>query len=275
MAELFDSHAHLDMESYSEKDVERLAKEIQESDVEYVIDIGFDLNSSAVAVKHSEKYPWCYAAVGVHPHDVKSMDDDTLILLKGLAKKPKVVAIGEIGLDYYRNLSPKEDQRHWFREQLRLAKELNMPITIHDRDAHGEVMEILKDEGIFSEERTSRFPVNPVTGTKDARLLLHCYSGSAEMGMQYVKLGATLSIAGPVTYKNNHKTVEVVEEVPLEHLLIETDAPYLTPVPFRGKQNSSPLVEFTAKKIAEIKGISYEEVAEVTLNNAKRFFDIK
>ncbi len=265
---------HLDMESYSEKERDKIAKAIEDSDVAYAVDIGFDLSSSSVAVKHSEKYPWCYAAVGVHPHDVKDMDDETILLLKGLSKKPKVVAIGEIGLDYYRNLSPKEDQRHWFREQIRLAMEIDKPIIIHDRDAHGEVMDILKEEGVFAGERKSRFPENPVTGTKDARLLLHCYSGSAEQAMQYVKLGATLSIAGPVTYKNNHKTVEVVKEVPLEHLLIETDAPYLTPVPFRGKPNSSPLVEFTAKKIAEIKGITYEEVAEVTLENAKRFFDI-
>lgn len=265
---------HLDMESYSDKDRTDEAKAIEDSDVAYAVDIGFDLKSSALAVKHSEKYPWCYAAVGVHPHDVKDMDEDTIVLLKGLAKKPKVVAIGEIGLDYYRNLSPKEDQRHWFREQIRLAMELGKPIIIHDRDAHGEVMEILKDEGVFSEERTSRFPVNPVTGNKDARLLLHCYSGSAEMAKQYIKLGATLSIAGPVTYKNNHKTVDVVKEIPLAHLLIETDAPYLTPVPFRGKPNSSPMVEFTARKLSGIKGISYEEVAEVTLENAKRFFDI-
>lgn len=274
MIQLFDSHAHLNNESYKPKDIEKLAKEIEESDVAYVVDVGFDLSSSSVAQKHAQKYDWCYAAVGVHPHDVKDMDEETLVLLKGLAKKDKVVAIGEIGLDYYRNLSPKDEQRYWFREQLRLAKELDMPITIHDRDAHGEVMEILKDEDIFSEERKAKFPVNPTTGIKSAGLLLHCYSGSADMAMQYIKLGATLSIAGPVTYKNNHKTVEVVKEVPLEHLLIETDAPYLTPEPLRGKQNSSPLVEFTAKKIAEIKGISYEEVAAVTCENGKRFYRI-
>ena len=274
MIQLFDSHTHLNNEDYSEKNVADLAKSIEESDVAYVVDIGFDLSSSAVALKHAEKYPWCFATVGVHPHDVKDMDEETLLLLKGLAKKTKAVAIGEIGLDYYRNLSSKEDQRYWFRKQIKLAMELDMPITIHDRDAHGEVMEILKDEGVFSEERKSKFPVNPVTGTKDARLLLHCYSGHAQMAEQYIKLGATLSIAGPVTFKNNHKTVEVVKQIPLAHLLIETDAPYLTPEPFRGKRNSSPLVEYTAKKIADIKDISYEEVADATLNNAKRFYNI-
>lgn len=274
MIELFDSHTHLNNEGYSKNDIDKLVKAIEESDVAYAVDIGFDLNSSSIAVKHAEKYPWCYATVGVHPHDVKDMDDETLILLKGLAKKKKVVAIGEIGLDYYRNLSPKDEQRHWFRKQIQLAMDLDMPITIHDRDAHGEVMEILKDEGVFSDERKSKFPANPVSGTKDARLLMHCYSGHAEMAMQYVKLGATLSIAGPVTYKNNHKTIEVVKEVPLEYLLIETDAPYLTPEPFRGKRNSSPLVEYTAKKIAEIKGLSYEDVARATCENGKRFYNI-
>jgi TatD DNase family protein len=274
MTRLFDSHTHLDNTSYKGEAFDRLIHSIEDSDVAYVVDIGSDLNTSANAVKHSESYPWCYAAVGVHPHDVKDMDDDMLILIKGLAKKPKVVAIGEIGLDYYRNLSPKDEQIHWFREQIRLALELDKPIVIHDRDAHGDVMNILKEEGVFSEERKSKFSENAITGTKDARLLIHCYSGSAEMAMQYIKLGATISIAGPVTYNNNHKTVDVVKEVPLDHLLIETDAPYLTPEPFRGKQNSSPLVEYTAKKIAEIKGIDYEEVAETTLVNAKRFFSI-
>lgn len=274
MVKLFDSHMHLNNDGFTKQYVEKMAKAIEESDVAYAVDIGFDLNSSAVAVKHSEEYDWCYATVGVHPHDVKDMDEETLLLLKGLAKKPKVVAIGEIGLDYYRNLSPKDEQRHWFREQIKLAMELDMPISIHDRDAHGEVMEILKDEGVFSDERKSKFPPNPISGIPDARLLMHCYAGSADMAKQYVKLGATLSIAGPVTYKNNHKTVEVVKEVPLEHLLIETDAPYLTPEPHRGKKNSSPLVEFTARKIGTIKGISYEEVAEATLDNAKRFYNI-
>lgn len=275
MIELFDSHTHLNNEGFSDKDVKKLADKIENSDVSYVVDIGFDLKSSALAVKHAEEYDWCYAAVGVHPHDVKDMDEETLIFLKGLARKPKTVAIGEIGLDYYRNLSPKEEQRHWFREQIRLAMKLDMPITIHDRDAHGEVMEILKDEGVFSDERKSKFKPNPESGIENAGLLLHCYSGHAEMAMQYVKLGATLSIAGPVTYKNNHKTREVVEVVPLSHLLIETDAPYLTPEPFRGKRNSSPLVEYTAKKIAEIKGISYEEVAKATTENGKRFYQIE
>jgi len=266
---------HLDIDIYAEKERLEVAKKIGESDVEYAVDIGFDLNSSAMAVRHSEEYPWCYAAVGFHPHEVKNMDEDSLELIKGLSKKPKVVAIGEIGLDYYRNLSSEEDQIHWFIEQTKLALELDMPIIIHDRDAHGEVLRILKEEGVFSEERKSKFPVNPITGTvDDARLLMHCYSGSAELAEQYVKLGATLSVAGPVTYKNNRKTGEVVDAIPLAHLLIETDAPYLTPEPFRGKSNISPYVEFTARKIAAIKGISYEEVAETTLANAKRFFGI-
>lgn len=270
---LFDSHAHLNNETYSERELEAVVRAIENSAVEYVVDIGFDLESSMKAVEHSKKYPWCYATVGFHPHDVKSMTEEDLILLKGLAAKPKAVAIGEIGLDYYRNLSPREDQQYWFREQIRLALELKMPISIHDRDAHQDIMNILKEEGVFSNDRKAQFPKKK-TGEGDARLLMHCYSGSEELAEQYVKLGATISIAGPVTYKNARKTVEVVEQIPLDYLLIETDAPYLTPEPLRGKQNKSPNVEFTARKIAEIKGISYEEVAKVTNENARRFYGI-
>jgi TatD DNase family protein len=270
----FDSHTHLNNENLRGKERERVASEIEASEVSHVVDVGFDLESSMVAVSDAGKYPWCYASVGCHPHYVKDMDDDTLTLLKGLAKKDKVVAFGEIGLDFYRNLSPREDQFYWFRRQINIALELNTPIIIHDRDANSEVMSVLKEEGVFSKNRTSQFPVHPVTGQPDARLLMHCFSGSSELALQYVKLGATISIAGPVTYHNARKSVEVVETVPIENLLIETDAPYLTPEPFRGKPNSSPLVKYVAMKIAEIKGISLEEVARITRENAVRFFNI-
>jgi TatD DNase family protein len=271
---LFDSHAHLNYDGYSDEERAYVVETIEDSEVAYVIDIGFDLKSSALAASHAAKYPWCFAAVGVHPHDVAAMDEDTIALIRSLAAKDGVKAIGEIGLDYYRNLSPREDQQYWFRRQIRLALELGAPISIHDRDSHGDTMDILKEEGAFSAERRARFPKNPHTGYADARVLLHCYSGSAEQAEQYIKLGATISIAGPVTYKNNRKTAEVAEAVPLAHLLIETDAPYLSPEPFRGKPNSSPFVEFTAKKIAAIRGVEYEELALATLENGKRFFEI-
>jgi TatD DNase family protein len=262
---LFDSHAHLNSERY-ENDLDVIIDAIEKSDLEYVMDIGYDLESSVAAIRHADKYPWCYAAVGCHPHDTKTMDEATLTMFKGLAKKPRVKAIGEIGLDYYYNHSERDVQQYWFRRQIQLALELSMPIVIHDRDANDDVMRILKEEGVFDKERAEKLG--------DAKLLMHCYSGSRELARQYVKLGATISIAGPITYKNAKKTIEVVQEIPIQHLLIETDAPYLTPEPFRGRRNQPDFVEYTARKIAEIKGISYEEAAKITCENAKRFYGI-
>lgn len=270
----FDSHCHLNNDNIKPQEVERLAREIEASDVDGVMDIGYDLPSSQRAIDHARKYDWCYAVVGVHPHDAKSIDDSDIEMIKVMAGMPKVQAIGEIGLDFHYDNSPRDEQRHRFRQQIQLAKELKMPIVIHSRDADQETMDILKEEGAFSDERKSDFPPRP-DGTGDARVLLHCYSGSKEMALQYVKLGGTISIAGPVTYKNNRKTKAVVEAVPLEHLLIETDAPYLTPVPKRGKKNKSPFIKYTAECIADIKGIPVEELAEATQKNAKRFFNIK
>ena len=271
---LFDSHTHINNETYDDNSRRDLIKAIEASKVSYAVDIGFDLESSMMAVSHAKNYSWCYAAVGFHPHNAKVMEETALIMLKGLAKKPKVKAIGEIGLDYYRSHSDQDVQQYWFRRQLQVALELEMPVVIHDRDANDDVMRILKEEGIFSKNRTDKFPRHS-DGLPDARLLMHCFSGSRELAEQYVKLGATLSVAGPVTYKNARKNVEVVEAVPIEHLLIETDAPYLTPEPFRGKPNQSPYVEFTARKVAEIKGLTYEETAQITCENAKRFFNIE
>ncbi len=278
----FDSHAHLNNDMTDEARAE-MVRAIENSELDYVMDIGFDLPSSKLAVDHAAKYPWCYAAVGCHPHDTDTMDDMQLALIKGLAKKKKVMAIGEIGLDFHFDHSPRDVQREWFRRQIRLANELKMPIAIHSREADQEVLDILKEEGAFSDERKNWFPERPDTtgfiskqpGTcRDARVLLHCFSGSAELGRQYVKLGATISIAGPVTYKNNRKTVGVVEALPLDFLLVETDSPYLTPEPFRGKKNDPSKVEFTARKVAEIKGLTVEEVAAATKANAMRFYGI-
>lgn len=293
---LFDSHAHLNNAGMTDEEREETVRTIENSQLDYVMDIGFDLTSSKLAVDHAAEYSWCYAAVGVHPHDTEGMDDMQLAMIKGLAKKDKVMAIGEIGLDFHYDYSPRDEQREWFRKQIRLANELRMPIVIHSREADQEVMDILKEEGAFSDERKSWFPERPdttgyVKGTAatasassagsaaaavpDARVLLHCFSGSAELAKQYVKLGATLSIAGPVTYKNNRKTVGVVEEIPLDFLLVETDSPYLTPEPYRGRKNMSPYVEYTARKVADIKGLSFEDVAAATKTNAMRFFGIK
>ena len=232
------------------------------------VDIGFDVESSDLAAAHAERWHWCYAAAGCHPHNVKYMDDVLLGRIKSIALKDKVVAVGEIGLDFHYDLSDRDTQRKWFRKQIRLANELRMPITVHAREADQEVMDILKDEGAFSDERKGWF------GGESAGVLLHCFSGSAEFGMEYVRLGATISVAGPVTYKNNRKTVAMVGAVPIEHLLVETDAPYLTPVPFRGKRNTPLFVEYTARKVAEIKGLTFEETARITTENARRFYGI-
>lgn len=275
---LFDSHAHINFEKYTDGERANLVKEIAESDVSYVMDVGFDLASSAQAVKDARENPWCYAAVGVHPHDAETMDEMELSLIEGLAKKDKVQAIGEIGLDYHYLNSSKEDQHKWFREQIRLANKLKMPIIIHSREASKDTMDILKEEGAFSDERKSFFPERPLQDgsfVPDARVLLHCYSGGAQEALQYVKMGGTISMSGPLTFKNNKKGVEVVERVPIEYLLVETDAPYLTPEPHRGKPNKSVYVEHTARRMAVIKGLSYEEVARITCENAKRFFNIK
>jgi len=275
---LFDSHTHLNNENMTDQLRDQQAAEIDASDVSYVMDVGFDLGSSMQAIADAAKYPWCYAADGVHPHDAKTLDEDVLTLIKGLTKKPKVQAIGEIGLDFYYDHSDRDVQRYWFRRQIQLANELKMPIAIHSREADQETMDILKEEGAFSAERASWFPKRKGPNGEmlpDCRVLLHCFSGSRELAQQYVKLGATISIAGPVTFKNNRKTREVVEALPIEFLLVETDAPYLTPEPFRGKKNKVPYVEYTARKVAEIKGMEYEDVARITCQNAKVFYGIE
>ena len=306
---LFDSHAHLNNGELTEEERQAWVRAIEESPLDYVMNVGFDPASSLLAAEQAEKYPWCYAAAGCHPHDTKDMDEAKLQMICEIAGRDKVMAIGEIGLDYHYDLSDRDVQREWFRRQIRLANELKMPIAIHAREADQEVMDILKEEGAFSDERKSWFPKRPdpegyvigrpgvlssdgsagcgagtgsgentgstVSMCDDARVLLHCFSGSAELGKQYVRMGATISVAGPVTYKNNRKTVAMVSEIPLGFLLVETDSPYLTPVPFRGRPNMPPYVEHTVAKIAEIKGISFETVAEQTKRNAMRFYGIK
>lgn len=271
---LFDAHTHLNFEKYNEKKREELAGEILASQVEYIMDAGDTLESSLQVVKNCEKYDFCYGAVGIHPHNAKDMDNETLLFIENLAKKDKIKAIGEIGLDYYYDNSERDEQRYWFREQIRLANKLKMPIMIHSRSADKDTLDILMEEGAFSQERKSWFPKRTGIYPDDARVQIHCYSGSKETAIKYISLGATISIAGPITYANNRKTVEVVQNVPMEYLLSETDAPYLAPVPFRGKENKSIYVEHVVRRIALLKQITYEEAADITFNNAKRFFNI-
>jgi len=252
----FDSHSHLDASQFDD-DRELMIKRTQLNQIDFILNPGADLPSSQKAVELANRYPFIYAAVGIHPHDVEMMTEEMLSEIETLAQNPKVKAIGEIGLDYYRDLSPRELQKKWFIEQLRLAKKLNLPVVIHDRDANEDVLKILKEERQFE------------TG-----VLMHCYSGSKELALQYVKLGAYISIAGPLTYKNARKTVEVVEAVPVDRLMIETDAPYLTPEPYRGKRNEPMYVRHTCQRMANIKGVYLEEMAQITKENAMRFFNI-
>jgi TatD DNase family protein len=254
---LFDSHTHLD-DSRFDEDREQVIKRALERGVEFMMNPGADLASSQRAVKLAKKYEMIYAAVGIHPHDAKDVDQMTLELIEQLAKEDKVKAIGEIGLDYHYDNSPREIQKQVFIEQIRMAQTLGLPIIIHDRDANQDVLDILKMEEAF-----------------ENGVLMHCFSGSAELARQYVKLGAYLSIAGPLTYKNARKSHEVVMEVPLDRLMIETDAPYLTPMPFRGKRNEPAYVHFVCEEMAKLKGLTYEEVATQTKANAKKFFKIK
>ena len=275
---LFDSHAHINEDRFSPQDRAELAIEIENSKLAFVADIGYDLNSSIQAAENAAEYPWCVAAVGCHPHDARNMTEDWYEAINSLASGERVKAIGEIGLDYHYMRSEKDDQRYWFRRQIRLANELGMPIVIHSREADRETLDILLEEGAFSDERKKKFSKRPGEEgflIPDARVDIHCFSGSAELAQEYVKHGATIGICGPVTYKNNKKTVRVVEETPLEFIMIETDFPYLTPEPMRGRPNKPWYVEYTAEKVAEIKGISVEDVAEITYENAVRFYGIK
>lgn len=281
---LYDSHTHINEENYSPKDRQEVISKIEEAvaagKLSYVNDIGCTLASSKMASDHASKYPWCYGAVGIHPHWAVDADDMTLMMIESLAKKDKIVAIGEIGLDFHYDNSPRDVQREAFRKQIQMANKLKMPIVIHSRDADAETMDILKEEGAFSDERKSWFPERPVpdgweSAKKDARVLLHCYSGSSDMAEQYVRLGGWISIAGPVTFKNNKKTVKVVDTVPAEFLMVETDAPYLTPEPFRGRPNFSPYVEHTARRVGVIKGMTFEDICSQTTKNAKKFFNVK
>ena len=278
--QLFDSHSHLNEKSLTEEDRAFRIEEIEaDEDLLYVMDIGYDLASSKLAAAHAANYDWCFAAVGYHPSDASYFGDEEYEAIKTLAAQPGVKAIGEIGLDYHYEGFSKDDQWECFRRQIRLANELAMPICIHARDADQDVMDILKEEGAFSKERKAKFPERPVPegwekGAKDARVVLHCFSGSAELARQYVDLGATISLAGPVTFKNARKSVDVALAIPPEFLLVETDAPYLAPVPMRGKPNRSPYVVHTARRIAVLKHMPVEELAAITCANAKRFYGI-
>ena len=254
---LFDTHAHLDDNRFNE-DRDEIIKKCKEEGVGLILNAGSNLLTSAQSIALAKQFDFIYASVGVHPHDASTMDEDSISVIREMAKERKVVAIGEIGLDYHYDFSPREVQKLRFAEQIELAKELRLPVIIHDRESHADIMDIMKK-----------------TNVKEVGGVLHSFSGSIEMAKECIDLGLYISLGGPVTFKNARKTVEVAKEIPLEMLLIESDSPYLTPEPYRGKRNYPALVRYVAEKIAEIRGISCEEVIEKTCENGKRLFGIK
>lgn len=250
----FETHAHYDNDAFDE-DRDELLAAMPSNGVDYIIDPGCDEPSSRAAVAIAERHPHVYAAVGWHPTEWESWNSDSINVVRELAAHPKVVAIGEIGLDYYWEKDHKELRQEMLTAQLELALELDLPVIIHDREAHADCMEV-----------TGRYP--------ELRGVFHCFSGSREMAEELIKRGWYLGFDGPVTYKNAKKAIEVVECCPMDRILLETDSPYLTPVPFRGKRNDSTKLSFIAEKLAEIKGVSLEDIARVTSENAKRLFGI-
>ncbi|WP_127836578.1 TatD family hydrolase [Clostridium prolinivorans] len=250
MIKIFDSHAHYDDESF-DKDRDNVIKEIKENGVIGVLNCGASLKGSQDSINLANKYDFFYAAVGIHPEHANEFNEEVLQKIKNLALSKKVKAIGEIGLDYYYEENPKREiQKYVFKAQMNLAKELKLPVVIHDREAHEDTLNILKE-----------FP--DVTG------VIHCFSGSVEFAKECLKLGYYIGFTGVVTFKNAKKIVEVAKEVPMDKILVETDCPYMTPVPFRGKRNKSDYIKYIIEKISEIKGISQEEISQITINNVK------
>ncbi len=248
----FESHAHYDDRRFRE-DREELLTLLPSCGIDYVVNIGCDVKSSKQSIRLAEKYDYVYATVGIHPHELYDMSSQTIAELRRLSAHKKVVAIGEIGLDYYYDTHPRELQQFWFRQQLRLAEEVQKPVVIHSRDASQETFDIIKSSSV-------------------RQGVIHCYSGAWQMAMDYVDMGFYIGVGGVVTFSNAKKLVEVVEHVPLEKILIETDSPYLAPNPNRGKRNDSRNLEYIVNKIAEIKNLSPENVAKVTQDNAKSLF---
>lgn len=253
---LFDTHCHLHFEDFN-KDREQVIQRAIQNEISSIITIGTDLESSKQAVSLAEKFVTVYAAVGIHPNDSKDIDESVLNEIKKLAANEKVVAIGEIGLDYYRMNSTKEKQNSIFRSQIQMARKLDLPIIVHNREAHEDLDKILVEE-----------KATEVSG------VLHAFSGDENFLNSILEHNFYISFTGTVTFKNAN-SIDLIKNVPLENLLLETDSPFLTPVPFRGKRNEPSYLTYTAKKIAQIKNISLEELAEITTANAKNIFRIK
>ena len=250
---LIDSHAHIQLDKF-DADRGAVLERAQEAGVHAIMVIGFDLETSRGAIALAEKYNQVYATIGMHPHDAKGLHDETIHIFRELAAHPKVVALGEMGLDYYRNLSPRPIQKAAFERQLDLAEELDLPIVIHNREAYHDILPILQ-------ARRGR-----------VRGVMHCFSGDVEIMHQSLALGFHIGIGGPVTYRKSDALQEVARKTPADALLVETDCPWLAPQFRRGKRNEPAYVRATAEKIAELRGISLEEIGEITTRNFEGLF---
>ena len=250
---IFDTHAHYD-DSRFDEDRDELLVSLSSKGVSHIVNCGCDLKSSLTTLALAEKYDFVYAALGIHAHEAEEATDSDLNEIEKLYSHPKVVAVGEIGLDYHYDFSPRERQIEVFERQIKLANELDLPIIVHDREAHEDTMNLLKKY--------------------KPKGVVHCFSGSAEMAKEIIKLGMYIGMGGAVTFKNAVKPVEVARMLPLDRLLLETDAPYMTPVPFRGKRCDSAHIAFTAERIAEIKSIDTQQLIDICNENAKRLFGI-
>jgi TatD DNase family protein len=253
---LFDTHVHLNADQFSD-DVDHVIENAKQAGVEMMLVVGFDEKTINKAMDLVDHYDFLYAAIGWHPVDAIDLTDEYLTWIEELAKHPKVVAIGETGLDYHWDKSPVDVQKEAFRKQIQLAKKLKLPLIIHDREAHEDIVQVLKEE-----------KAEEVGG------IMHCFAGDSEIAQQCLEMNFYISFGGPVTFKNAKLPKEVAKNIPMDRLLIETDAPYLAPHPYRGKRNEPAYVTLVAEKIAELKELSYEEVAQITTENAKRLFGI-
>lgn len=252
---IFETHAHYDDEQF-DMDREALLLSMPEQGVGTIVNVSATYASCQRVVDQVQKYPFMYAAVGIHPDEVGSLNEERFQQMKELCKQEKVVAVGEIGLDYYWDNESHDLQKEWFVRQLDLARELKLPVLIHSREAAADTMEIMKQYG---------------QGLKG---VIHCFSYSKEMAVEYVKMGFYIGVGGVVTFKNARKLKETVEEIPLTSIVLETDCPYLAPVPYRGKRNNSAYIKYIAEEIAVIKGVSYEEVVEQTEKNARDLYNL-
>lgn len=254
---LFDSHAHYDDERFNE-DREEAIVAAHEAGIGYILNASSDRDSVVETLSLARKYHYIFGAIGIHPHNVEDIDENFISKLNSYACEPKVVAIGEIGLDYHYDFSPRELQKKWFARQIRLARELRLPIVVHSREASEDTLRIFKEESAME-----------VGG------VLHCYTGSLEMAKNFLELDLYIGIGGAVTFKNAKRLLDVVRYIPQNRLLIETDCPYMTPEPHRGKRNDSRYVRLVAERIAELRGESYHEVEKYTTQNAKDLFKIE